>query len=34
MVMAAPLFYSKEMVLALPSDGNRCETVRGESLPL
>lgn len=32
MGMAAPLFYTKEMVLALPYDGNRYETVHGELL--
>lgn len=32
MVMAAPLHYSRDMVLALPSDGNRYETVHGELL--
>ena len=32
MGMAAPLYYSAEMVLALPDDGNRYETVHGELL--
>jgi Uma2 family endonuclease len=32
MGMAAPLFYSAEMVRALPDDGNRYETVHGELL--
>ncbi len=32
MGMAAPLFYTAEMVLALPADGNRYETVHGELL--
>jgi Uma2 family endonuclease len=32
MGMAAPLFYTKDMVLALPPDGNRYETVHGELL--
>jgi len=30
--MAAPLFYTADMVRALPADGNRYETVRGELL--
>jgi Uma2 family endonuclease len=30
--MAAPLYYSAEMVRALPDDGNRYETVHGELL--
>lgn len=32
MGMAAPLYYSAEMVRALPEDGNRYETVHGELL--
>jgi Uma2 family endonuclease len=32
MGMAAPLFYTKEMVQALPYDGERYETVHGELL--
>ena len=32
MGMAAPIFYTAEMVRALPEDGNRHETVRGELL--
>jgi Uma2 family endonuclease len=32
MGMAAPLFYTAEMVRGLPADGNRYETVRGELL--
>jgi Uma2 family endonuclease len=32
MGMAAPAFYTAEMVRALPEDGNRYETVRGELL--
>jgi Uma2 family endonuclease len=32
MGMAAPIFYTAEMVRALPEDGNRYETVRGELL--
>ena len=32
MGMAAPLYYSAEMVRALPEDGNRYETVFGELL--
>jgi hypothetical protein len=32
MGMAAPLFYTKEMVLSLPFDGSRYETVYGELL--
>ena len=32
MRMPAPLYYTAEMVLALPSDGNRYETVHGELL--
>ena len=32
MGMAMPLYYSAEMVRALPDDGNRYETVRGELL--
>ena len=32
MGMAAPLYYTAEMVRALPDDGNRYETVRGELL--
>lgn len=32
MGMAAPMFYTREMVLTLPSDGNRYETVHGELL--
>jgi Uma2 family endonuclease len=32
MGMAAPIFYTAEMVRALPPDGNRYETVRGELL--
>ena len=32
MGMAAPAFYSAEMVRALPDDGNRYETVHGELL--
>ena len=32
MGMAAPLYYSAEMVRALPDDGNRYETVHGELL--
>ncbi len=32
MGMAAPTYYSAEMVLALPDDGNKYETVRGELL--
>jgi Uma2 family endonuclease len=32
MGMAAPLYYSAEMVRALPADGNRYETVHGELL--
>lgn len=32
MGMAAPVFYTAEMVKALPSDGNRYETVHGELL--
>ena len=32
MGMAAPIFYTAEMVRALPDDGNRYETVRGELL--
>ena len=30
MGMAAPVYYTAEMVRALPEDGNRYETVRGE----
>ena len=32
MGMAAPLYYSAEMVRAIPDDGNRYETVHGELL--
>jgi Uma2 family endonuclease len=32
MGMAAPMFYTAEMVRSLPEDGNRYETVRGELL--
>ncbi len=32
MGMAAPIYYSAEMVRALPDDGNRYETVHGELL--
>jgi len=32
MGMAAPTFFTAEMVLALPADGNRYETVHGELL--
>ena len=32
MAMALPLYYSAEMVRALPDDGNRYETVHGELL--
>lgn len=32
MGMAAPLYYSADMVRALPDDGNRYETVHGELL--
>ena len=32
MGMAAPVYYSADMVRALPDDGNRYETVRGELL--
>jgi Uma2 family endonuclease len=32
MGMAAPIFYTADMVRALPEDGNRYETVRGELL--
>jgi Uma2 family endonuclease len=32
MGMAAPIFYTAEMVRGLPDDGNRYETVRGELL--
>src|SRR3954465_3629850 len=32
MGMAAPIFYTADMVRALPADGNRYETVRGELL--
>lgn len=32
MGMAAPIFYTAQMVRALPEDGNRYETVRGELL--
>jgi len=32
MGMAAPTFYTAQMVRALPEDGNRYETVRGELL--
>jgi Uma2 family endonuclease len=32
MGMAAPLYYSAEMVRSLPDDGNRYETVHGELL--
>lgn len=32
MGMAAPIYYSAEMVRALPEDGNRYETVHGELL--
>ena len=32
MGMAAPIYYTAEMVRALPSDGNRYEVVRGELL--
>jgi len=32
MGMAASLYYSAEMVRALPEDGNRYETVHGELL--
>ena len=32
MGMAAPLYYTAEMVRALPEDGNRYETVHGELL--
>lgn len=32
MPMAAPVYYSAEMVRALPDDGNRYETVHGELL--
>lgn len=30
MGMAAPIYWTREMVLALPEDGNRYETVHGE----
>jgi Uma2 family endonuclease len=32
MGMAAPVYYTAEMVRALPDDGNRYETVHGELL--
>ncbi len=32
MGMAVPLFYTAEMVRALPDDGKRYETVHGELL--
>lgn len=32
MGMAAPIYWTREMVLALPDDGNRYETVHGELL--
>src|SRR5689334_14796724 len=32
MSMAAPVYYSADMVRALPDDGNRYETVHGELL--
>ena len=32
MGMAAPIYYTADMVRALPDDGNRYETVRGELL--
>jgi Uma2 family endonuclease len=32
MGMAAPIYWTREMVLALPEDGNRYETVHGELL--
>src|SRR5687768_16324121 len=32
MGMAAPIYYTAEMVRALPDDGNRYEVVRGELL--
>jgi len=32
MGMAAPVLYTADMVRALPDDGNRYETVRGELL--
>src|SRR5437773_7629741 len=32
MGMAAPIYYSADMVRALPDDGNRYETVHGELL--
>src|SRR4029077_16403992 len=32
MGMAAPVYYTAEMVRGLPNDGNRYETVRGELL--
>ena len=32
MGMAAPIYYSAEMVRALPDDGNKYETVYGELL--
>ncbi len=32
MGMAAPLYYTAEMVRALPEDGHRYETVHGELL--
>ncbi|HEY5547863.1 MAG TPA: hypothetical protein VIK50_17545 [Gemmatimonadaceae bacterium] len=30
--MAAPIYWTREMVLALPDDGKRYETVHGELL--
>lgn len=32
MGLAAPVYYTAEMVRALPDDGNRYETVHGELL--
>ena len=32
MGMAAPVYYTADMVRALPNDGNRYETVHGELL--
>ena len=32
MGMAAPIYYTADMVRALPDDGNRYETVHGELL--
>ena len=32
MGMAAPIYYTADMVRALPGDGNRYETVHGELL--